>query len=30
MDRDQSQGYYPTESSEPGSRAKLKEQALGH
>ena len=28
MDRDQSQSYDPTESSEPGSRAKIKEQAL--
>jgi hypothetical protein len=28
MDRDQSQGYYPTESSELGSRAKINEQAL--
>ena len=28
MDRDQSQGYDPTESSEPGSRGKIKAQAL--
>jgi hypothetical protein len=28
MDRDQSQRYDPTEVSEPGSRAKIKEQAL--
>jgi hypothetical protein len=28
MDRDQSQSYDPTESSEPRSRAKIKEQAL--
>ena len=28
MDRDQSQSYDPTESSERGSRAKIKEQAL--
>jgi hypothetical protein len=28
MDRDQSQGYYPTESPERASRAKIKKQAL--
>jgi hypothetical protein len=28
MDRDQSQGYYPTESPERGSRGKIKAQAL--
>jgi hypothetical protein len=28
MDRDQSQNYDLTESSDPGSRAKIKEQAL--